>query len=138
MSHPENERISAGRSIDDVELSPMERESPSSAEQRKSSGQSSVTSTTMVPAAEKSQASPGQQLARADDSDALYAHLPEHEKQILKKQLDADDVDVSFFGLFRYASRADIAIMIVSGICAIIAGAALPLFTVSAIPDRIS
>jgi ATP-binding cassette subfamily B (MDR/TAP) protein 1 len=56
----------------------------------------------------------------------------EHEKQILKMQLDADDVNVSFFGLFRYASRMDLAIMFVSAICAIVAGAALPLFTVSA------
>lgn len=135
MSHPENEHISAETSPNDVELTAMDGARSSSAEQRKSSGQSSITSTTMVPAGEKgpaSQPSTGNQLARADDSDALYAHLPEHEKQILKMQLDADDVNVSFFGLFRYASRMDLAIMFVSAICAIVAGAALPLFTVSA------
>ncbi|GCB24712.1 leptomycin B resistance protein pmd1 [Aspergillus awamori] len=133
MSHPENEHVSAETSPNDVELTAMDGARSSSAEQRKSSGQSSITSTTMVPAGEKgpaSQPSTGNQLARADDSDALYAHLPEHEKQILKMQLDADDVNVSFFGLFRYASRMDLAIMFVSAICAIVAGAALPLFTI--------
>lgn len=65
------------------------------------------------------------------DDDAIFAHLPEHEKEILKKQLDAPSVKISFFGLYRYASRMDILILVVSAICAIAAGAALPLFTVS-------
>lgn len=64
------------------------------------------------------------------DDDAIFAHLPEHEKQILKKQLDAPEVKISFFGLYRYASKMDILILLVSAICAIAAGAALPLFTV--------
>ncbi|KAF7596284.1 GTPase-activating protein [Aspergillus hancockii] len=65
-----------------------------------------------------------------DNDDALYAHLPEHEKKILKKQLDALEVKVSFFALFRYSSRMDVLVIIVSAICAIAAGAALPLFTI--------
>lgn len=65
------------------------------------------------------------------DDDAIFAHLPEHEKEILKKQLDAPNVKISFFGLYRYASRLDVLILVVSAICAIAAGAALPLFTVS-------
>lgn len=65
------------------------------------------------------------------DDDAIFAHLPEHEKQVLKKQLDAPTVKISFFGLYRYASKMDILILLVSAICAIAAGAALPLFTVS-------
>lgn len=65
------------------------------------------------------------------DDDAIFAHLPEHEKEILKKQLDAPNVKISFFGLYRYASRMDVLILVVSAICAIAAGAALPLFTVS-------
>jgi ATP-binding cassette subfamily B (MDR/TAP) protein 1 len=32
--------------------------------------------------------------------DALYAHLPEHEKDILKQQLDAPPVNISYFGLY--------------------------------------
>ncbi|KAJ6146531.1 hypothetical protein N7497_008513 [Penicillium chrysogenum] len=31
------------------------------------------------------------------DEDALYAHLPEHEKDILKQQLDAPPVNISYF-----------------------------------------
>ncbi|KAJ5081344.1 hypothetical protein NUU61_009608 [Penicillium alfredii] len=64
------------------------------------------------------------------EEDALYAHLPSHEKEILKKQLDAPVAKISFFGLYRYASRMDVLIMLVSAICAIAAGAALPLFTI--------
>ncbi|KAJ5888946.1 hypothetical protein N7495_008987, partial [Penicillium taxi] len=64
------------------------------------------------------------------DEDALYAHLPEHEKEILKRQLDSPPVKVSFLGLYRYASRMDILILVVSAICAAAAGAALPLFTI--------
>ncbi|KAJ5501929.1 ABC transporter integral membrane type 1 [Penicillium fimorum] len=66
----------------------------------------------------------------AEDDDALYAHLPEHEKDILKRQLDAPSVNISYFGLFRYASHTDILILVVSTLCAIAAGAALPLFTI--------
>lgn len=68
--------------------------------------------------------------ALSADDDAIFAHLPEHEKQILKKQLDAPEVKISFFGLYRYASKMDILILLISAICAIAAGAALPLFTV--------
>lgn len=73
----------------------------------------------------------GSKTALTLDDDAIFAHLPEHEKEILKKQLDAPNVKISFFGLYRYASRMDMLILGVSAICAIAAGAALPLFTVS-------
>ncbi|KAI2749146.1 hypothetical protein DTO012A8_9860 [Penicillium roqueforti] len=66
----------------------------------------------------------------ATDEDAIYAHLPEHEKEILKRQLDAPLVNISYFGLYRYASRIDILIIVISTLCAIAAGAALPLFTI--------
>ena len=65
-----------------------------------------------------------------DEEDALYAHLPPHERDILKKQLDAPPRPVSFFGLYRYASHMDILILVVSALCAMAAGAALPLFTI--------
>lgn len=66
----------------------------------------------------------------ATDDEALYAHLPEHERDILKRQLDAPLVSISYFGLYRYASRMDLLIIVVSTLCAIAAGAALPLFTI--------
>ncbi|KAJ6019752.1 hypothetical protein N7499_003146 [Penicillium canescens] len=64
------------------------------------------------------------------DEDVLYGHLSQHEKDILKRQLDAPPVKTSFFGLYRYASRMDMLIILVSTLCAIAAGAALPLFTI--------
>ncbi|EME81617.1 ABC transporter, ABC-B family, MDR type [Pseudocercospora fijiensis CIRAD86] len=59
-----------------------------------------------------------------------FAHLPEHEAAILKRQLVIPPVKVTYFQLFRYATPWDVAIMFLSGICAIVAGAALPLMTV--------
>ena len=88
----------------------------------------SISSSTVTPAA-KHEAQAGEDAT--DPEDALFAHLPEHEKQELKRQLESPDVKASFATLYRYASRMDILIMLVSAICAIAAGAALPLFTVS-------
>lgn len=68
--------------------------------------------------------------AAVADADAVFAHLPEREREILKKQLHSPDVKVTFFGLYRYASKLDLFIIFVSAICSIAAGAALPLFTV--------
>ncbi|CAG8419380.1 unnamed protein product [Penicillium salamii] len=64
------------------------------------------------------------------EDDVLYAHLPPHERDILKRQLDAPPRPISFFGLYRYASHIDILILVVSTLCAMAAGAALPLFTI--------
>jgi ATP-binding cassette subfamily B (MDR/TAP) protein 1 len=66
-----------------------------------------------------------------DDIDAALAHLPETEQAILKEQLFIPEVKVTYITLFRYASAKDIFIFVVSSICSIGAGAALPLFTVS-------
>lgn len=92
--------------------------------------QSSASGSTVTPS-EGKKAKASTPSADSGDSEDVFAHLPEDEKQILKKQLDAPDVKVSFVALFRYASRMDLIIMVVSAFCAIIAGAALPLFTVS-------
>jgi ATP-binding cassette subfamily B (MDR/TAP) protein 1 len=70
-------------------------------------------------------------LQDASDQDAAFAHLPEQEKQILKTQLDSPPVKVTFFSLYRYADAWDWLIIFIGAICAIAAGAALPLFTVS-------
>ncbi|KAF5864930.1 GTPase-activating protein [Aspergillus alliaceus] len=109
--------------------------SPATAiESEKSIDKSTASDSTIAPTTGKKQGSrppsPHKSDKDGDNSDALYSHLPEHEKQILKKQLDADEVKVSFFALFRYASRMDILVILVSAICAIAAGAALPLFTI--------
>lgn len=86
---------------------------------------------TLSPKKENENESNASKTALTLDDDALFAHLPQHEKDILKKQLDAPEVKIGFFGLYRYASKMDILILMVSAICAIVAGAALPLFTVS-------
>jgi ATP-binding cassette, subfamily B (MDR/TAP), member 1 len=66
----------------------------------------------------------------APEGDAALAHLPEHERAILKRQLDVPEVKVSFKTLFRYASTWDLVIFYVAAFCSIAAGAALPLMTV--------
>ena len=60
-----------------------------------------------------------------------YAHLPENEKEIVKRQLDIPTVTVTFKTLYRYATRNDLLIIAVSCICAIAGGAVMPLMTVS-------
>ena len=60
-----------------------------------------------------------------------YAHLPENEKAIVKRQLDIPTVTVTFKTLYRYATRNDLIIIAVSCICAIAGGAVMPLMTVS-------
>lgn len=64
------------------------------------------------------------------EGDAALAHLPDHERAILKRQLDVPEVKISFKTLFRYASTWDIVIFWISAFCSIAAGAALPLMTV--------
>ena len=59
-----------------------------------------------------------------------YAHLPEHEATILRRQVDIPPVKVTYFMLYRYATRNDILIMIFSGFCAIAGGAVMPLMTI--------
>ncbi|GMF75831.1 unnamed protein product [Aspergillus oryzae] len=111
--------------------------SPATAIENEKSISNSASGSTIAPPAGKEQGTRPSSSHKSDrvgdnndDDDALYSHLPEHEKQILKKQLDADERKVPFVALFRYASRMDILIMFISAICAIAAGAALPLFTV--------
>ncbi len=71
-------------------------------------------------------------VVRVKDGDAVdpFAHLPEHEKKILKRQLDTPSVKVTYATLFRYATRNDIIILVISSICAIAGGAVMPLMTV--------
>jgi hypothetical protein len=52
------------------------------------------------------------------------------EQEILNRQLDAPSINASYRMIFRYATRTDFLIMFVSSICAVAAGAVLPLMTV--------
>lgn len=66
-----------------------------------------------------------------------YAHLPPHEKEIVKRQLDIPEVKVTFITLYRYATRNDLIIIAISCICAIAGGAIMPLMTVSTMSSNV-
>jgi len=66
---------------------------------------------------------------KEEDADP-FRHLPEHEAEILRRQVDTPDVKVGFFTLYRYATKWDWVIWTVSCFCTIAAGAAMPLMTV--------
>ncbi|KAK1140267.1 GTPase-activating protein [Aspergillus melleus] len=134
MSHPEKEAFKAADDAAIVSATDKAGNTVPTAtvERAKSSNHSSTSSATIAPAEAKAarSQSPSDGNLPSDDTDPLYSHLAPHERQILKKQLDVDETNVSFFGLYRYASRMDILVLVVSAICAIAAGAALPLFTI--------
>ena len=67
------------------------------------------------------------------DGEEAYAHLPPHERDIVRKQLEILPVTVTYRTLYRYATRNDLLIVVVSVICAIIGGAVMPLMTVSSL-----
>ncbi|KAL1296520.1 hypothetical protein AAFC00_000029 [Neodothiora populina] len=59
-----------------------------------------------------------------------YAHLPEHEKAVIKRQLDVPPVSVNYLSLYRYATRNDMYIMAAASFGSVVGGALLPLMTV--------
>ena len=69
-------------------------------------------------------------LQVGEDEQDVYRHLPPHEAEILKRQVDIPVVKSSWKILYRFATRNDWIIIVISGVCAIAAGAALPLMTV--------
>ena len=62
--------------------------------------------------------------------DDPFKHLPEHEKDVLKRQLDLPAVKVGYLTLYRYATTNDKIILAIASLAAIISGALLPLMTV--------
>ncbi|QSZ35150.1 hypothetical protein DSL72_008017 [Monilinia vaccinii-corymbosi] len=67
---------------------------------------------------------------RVSENEDIYAHLPPHEAEILKRQVALPELTSGVGNLYRYATTNDLLIMLVSTICTIAAGAALPLMTV--------
>lgn len=65
--------------------------------------------------------------------DDPFRGLPEHERSILRRQIDVPEVKIGYFSLYRYANKMDLTILLISSICTIAAGAAMPLMTVSAV-----
>ena len=66
------------------------------------------------------------------EGDEVFAHLPENEREIVKRQLDIPTVKVTFATLFRYSTRNDLLFLVVSAFCACAGGAVMPLMAVSA------
>lgn len=92
---------------------------------------SSRSSTDGTPAATKLEKADSKVIRPADQSDVdPYAHLPEQEALILKRQVFTPEVKAGVATLYRYSSRNDLIIMAISALCAIAGGAALPLMTV--------
>ena len=58
-----------------------------------------------------------------------FANLSANEAEILKRQVDTSTVKVSYLDLYRYATKRDLVLVGFAYMCSLIAGAALPLFT---------
>lgn len=68
-------------------------------------------------------------LNNAEEND-LFAHLPAHEREILKRQVDIPNAEVGFVQLYRFATTWDMVIVAFCALAAIISGALLPVMTV--------
>lgn len=64
-------------------------------------------------------------LPASDDEPA--APKSDEEEKIIQRQLQFPDTKVTFFTLFRYSSRTEIVVILISTICALAAGAIIPL-----------
>ncbi|KAF5657891.1 ATP-binding protein subfamily B (MDR TAP) member 1 [Fusarium heterosporum] len=67
---------------------------------------------------------------KASSLEDHYKHLPPDEAEVLRRQVISPEVKQGVAVLYRYASRNDIIVIIISAICSIAGGAALPLMTV--------
>jgi ATP-binding cassette subfamily B (MDR/TAP) protein 1 len=70
---------------------------------------------------------------KVQKEDALF-DLGDSERKIIEEQLELPTVNATYRSLYRYAEGRDILIMSVSSVCAIAAGAVLPLMTVRITP----
>lgn len=94
-----------------------------------------------LPSSGSSSSGDDQQLRKLDskivktrdslEGDEAYAHLPDDEREIVKRQLDMPPVKVTFKTLFRYSTRNDMIFLAISTFCACAGGAVMPLMTVS-------
>lgn len=66
----------------------------------------------------------------SDPSTDPFAHLPQHERDIVHRQLNVPEVKVTYATLYRYASTQDLLITALSAVCSIAGGAMMPLMTV--------
>jgi ATP-binding cassette subfamily B (MDR/TAP) protein 1 len=64
------------------------------------------------------------------DANEPYQHLPSEQAEILERQISYTEVKTSVLMIYGYASPKDIIIIAISALCAIAAGASLPLMTI--------
>ncbi|KAL7911423.1 P-loop containing nucleoside triphosphate hydrolase protein [Trichoderma velutinum] len=69
-------------------------------------------------------------LPESPHHESTFAGLKLDETQIIKAQLDSPTVSVNYFTLYRYADVWDCLIITISALCAIAAGAILPLLSI--------
>jgi ATP-binding cassette subfamily B (MDR/TAP) protein 1 len=67
---------------------------------------------------------------RNEEDGDPFKHLSEHERVILKRQLDLPATKVNYMTLYRYATRNDKVVLVIASLAAIIGGALMPLMTV--------
>lgn len=83
----------------------------------------------------KASSSNGEVTLTPENEKASNQHLTEQEQRILDRQIDTPLVKISYFTLYRYATKVDLIIIAISSICAIAAGSVFPLMTAS-IPNH--
>ncbi|KAH8682568.1 P-loop containing nucleoside triphosphate hydrolase protein [Xylariales sp. PMI_506] len=66
-------------------------------------------------------------LQEPQGSQDPYGHLTPEQADILRRQVDVPELQHGLNAIYRYATRADIIIMVVSSVCAAASGAAMPL-----------
>ncbi|ANB14367.1 ATP-binding cassette alpha-factor transporter STE6 [Sugiyamaella lignohabitans] len=64
-----------------------------------------------------------------DKEEDPFHNFSEHDAKILRDQIQSPEPSVSLKTLYRYANKKDVAILILGYGCSIVAGAALPMFT---------
>lgn len=110
--------------VQDIPLEPQSRHQPPDV-----SGLPGRSSIPAKPDSQNEQAnSPAVQFLRS----TALEHLSSHERDILESQLSMPPIEMSYTMLYRYATKIDIFILVISATCAIASGAIMPLMTVCA------
>ncbi|KAF3926092.1 hypothetical protein ABW20_dc0110077 [Dactylellina cionopaga] len=119
-------------------MSSSNKETPKTADSERSSSTPTVNEEKNI---EKSSPPSHQGEPKLDKLDSKYvvkgeeqvdpmAHLPPHEAEILKRQIEVPDNKIGYFALYRYATRADYIMLFFCHFASIAAGSVLPLMTV--------
>ena len=72
----------------------------------------------------------GPEQSAPQDALGDYEHLPAHQADILKRQVVTPELQQGINAIYRYASRNDAIILVVSSVCAVASGAAMPLMNI--------